>query len=156
MQMKTQQQKHHLASEMQQQLDETSAKLRMFERQLWEREEHERKEQLRMRQQREAEEAARQARERAARLLHQQREAEEDRRRRDPVDLFIYDTHEGTYVRVLVYSKPADDVLIFDRTLYVQEAGVTHILDITLRGKDMPKLDRSALPIYVDSLLPRK
>ena len=69
---------------------------------------------------------------------------------RDPVDFFIFDPENQNYKKVLEYHKPADDVKVLDKKLFLVANNQTHEFNIQITPIDLTKIN------YVGCAIPEK
>jgi len=80
------------------------------------------------------------------------RRAEEWRRKRDPVDFFVWDKYKQSYKMVIEYHKDADQVFFVGKRLFIVKHGGTHEFEMILQPKQLN--DFNGYPLHPDKLSP--
>jgi len=82
----------------------------------------------------------------------EKRRAELDRILRDPIDFFVWSEESKKFKLVVEYHKPADQVQILGKDLWIVKDGGTHQFEIQVRPKNL--VDFEGFPIFPDSMCP--
>jgi len=70
----------------------------------------------------------------------------EDARRRDPVDLAVYDTAKKQWVRILEYHKAADKVMLDSKFVYIWYKPYCHKFELLFDPAHLKFFDETAFP----------